>query len=138
MKTRTVVVGSAVIVVAAVAVVALKSAPKKVEVQYVGGEECAQAVPDPVTIYTDDNALKPKKVKWVVDRSLGFRWTFAYDASKGDGEDLLEGPFVIAPGEGKIKSDTSDVPGSWYYRIDVVDPSGDGGCTADPEVIVYE
>lgn len=148
MNTRTIVAGSAVIVGAALVVVAaVKSAPKKVEVQYVGGEECARAVPDRVEIFTDDNVLKPKKVKWVVDKSLGFEWTFEYSgnkkydvnaAAREQGVNLLGGPFVIAAGEKRIKSGKSDVAGVWPYLIDVVDPSGDGGCTADPEVIVYD
>lgn len=137
MNTRTVVVSSAVIVVAAVTLVALSASSKKIEVQYVGGEQCAE-YPDPVTIYTDraGNLLKPRKVKWVVDKDLGFEWTFAYNAYKGgSGENLLGGPFVIEPGKKSVKSGKSTSAGAWYYEIIVDDPDGDG-CSVDPEIVI--
>lgn len=142
MKARTVVVSSAVILVAAVTLLVALSSRKKIEIQYIGGEKCVE-YPDPVTIYTDDpdkildNVLKPKKVKWVVDKSLGFKWTFAYNAQKGkrSGKNLLGGPFMIAAGKKSVKSGTSKTAGNWYYDIIVDDPDGEG-CRVDPEIII--
>lgn len=138
MKTRTVVVSSVVIVVAAATLVALSASNRKIEVQYVGGEPCAE-YPDAVTIYTDraGNLFKPRKVKWAVDKSLGFEWTFAYNAYKGEksGENLLGGPFVIEPGKKSVKSGTSKTAGIWSYDVIVDDPDGEG-CSVDPEIII--
>lgn len=122
---------------------AMEAAPESgppvatVNVEYKGGVVCATVDQDPVTIYTERPDNQPQRVRWVVDRRLGFKWRFVH---KGGDSDLIGPVPPVAAGAAATVSGTSSDPGEWRYRISMQDPTGEAeDCqTRDPLVIINE
>lgn len=130
-------------------------APKKIEVEYVGGSDCVHLdVPNP-EIWQDraQNAGKPKKVKWVVKKAQEKEYTWQFEYSpQGQGKpvgiaDYL-GPVSPIACSGPQNTQSGMAPKdqgqdvSWPYKITVSDcvdgEPGEELCVLDPVIWIRQ